>query len=65
MYTDPKARKDIRIRVNINHYEADVLEALARMHKKQTATYVGEIIAAHLESFENSQNAKDSVSNCA
>lgn len=57
MYSDPKARKDVRIRVNLNHYQADVLEALARMHKKQTATYLGEIIAAHLETYEHDKTS--------
>lgn len=56
-HTDPNAKKDVRVRVNLNRYEADAVEALARLHRKQTASYLHEIIVAHLESFEPNQAA--------
>lgn len=31
-YTDPNARKEVRYRVNLNHYQAEAIEALARQH---------------------------------
>ena len=64
MYTDPKSRKEVRVRVNLNHYQADAIEALARLHRKQTATYLAEIISAHLETYEVKEG-KNSVSDVA
>lgn len=51
MYTDEKARKDVRYRVNLNQYQAAAVEALARLHQKQPASYLAEIIKVHLDSF--------------
>ncbi len=52
-YTDPQAKKEVRYRVNLNHYQADAIEALARLHRKQTATYLAEIIRQHLEAYRD------------
>lgn len=52
-YTDPKARKEARYRVNLNHYQAEAIEALARLHRKQTATYLAEIIRQHLDAYRS------------
>ncbi|KZZ68090.1 hypothetical protein A3765_10590 [Oleiphilus sp. HI0130] len=54
-YNDPKAKKEVRYRINLNHYQADAVEALARLHRKQTASYLHEIVLAHLASFEMSE----------
>lgn len=51
-YNDPKAKKEVRYRINLNHYQADAVEALAKLHRKQTASYLHEIVMAHLASFE-------------
>lgn len=64
MHVDPKAKKEIRIRVNLNHYQADAVEALARLHRKQTATYVAEIVEAHLDMFAK-VNDKNMLNECA
>ena len=52
-YQDEKARKEIRYRVNLNHYQSEAIEALARLHRKQTASYLAEIIRQHLEAYSN------------
>lgn len=63
-HIDPKARKDRRYRVNLNHYQSAAIEALAALHRKQSATYLAEIIEAHLETL-NTENHTDNVSRCA
>lgn len=52
-YTDPMAKKEVRYRVNLNHYQSDAIEALARLHRKQTATYLAEIIRQHLDAYRD------------
>lgn len=52
-YADPMAKKEIRYRVNLDHYQSDAIESLARLHRKQTATYLAEIIRQHLESYRD------------
>ncbi|MAM87539.1 MAG: hypothetical protein CME36_09570 [unclassified Hahellaceae] len=49
-HDDPKARKEQRFRVNLDYYEADAVKALAKLHRKQAATYLAEIVRHHLES---------------
>lgn len=56
MHIDPKARKEKRFRVNLNHYQAAAIEALAMLHRKQAATYLSDIIEAHLESLNTEDN---------
>lgn len=57
-YTDKKARKEVRYRVNLNHYQAAAIEALAKLHQKQLATYLNEIIKIHLDSFRIEEHEK-------
>lgn len=64
MHTDPKARKEMRYRVNLNHYQAEAIEALARLHRKQAASYLAEIIDAHLETYQTKRDP-DNLSHCA
>lgn len=63
-YADPKARKEVRVRVNLNHYESEAIEALARLHRKQAASYVAEIIRAHLETYQPKTDGNN-LSHCA
>lgn len=51
-YTDEQARREKRYRVNLNHYQANAIEALALLHRKQPGTYLAEIIKAHLETYQ-------------
>lgn len=63
-YIDPKAKKEKRVRVNLNHYQFAAIEALATLHRKESASYLREIIEAHLESL-NTENHNNNLSNCA
>lgn len=63
-YTDPKARKEVRYRVNLNYYQAGAVEALAKLHRKQAATYLAEIIEAHLEAYKTEGFGKK-IQQCA
>lgn len=58
MYTDERARREVRYRVNLNHYQAEAIEALAKLHQKQPASYLAEIIKIHLESFRVEEREK-------
>jgi uncharacterized membrane protein affecting hemolysin expression len=42
----------VRFKVNLNHYQADVVEALARLNRKQTATLLAEIIESYIDQFD-------------
>lgn len=67
-HIDPKAKKECRYRVNLNHYQSAAVDALAALHRKQAASYLAEIIEAHLESFDVEDMHKkhnNSLSNCA
>lgn len=64
MHIDPKAKKECRFRINLNYYQANAIEALAALHRKQAASYLAEIIEAHLENL-NTENNKNNISNCA
>lgn len=57
-YTDEKARREVRYRVNLNHYQASAVEALAKLHEKQPASYLAEIIKQHLDSFRVEEREK-------
>lgn len=63
-HIDPMAKKEVRVRVNLNHYQAAAVEALAALQRKQTATFLAEIIDAHLESYRT-ENNNNNLSNCA
>lgn len=56
MHTDPLARKEKRYRVNLNYYQSEKVEKAAREVRKQTATYLAEIIDAHLKSLEETES---------
>lgn len=62
-HIDPKARKEKRYRVNLNHYQAAAIEALAVLHRKQSSTYLAEIIENHLEALNPPQATN--VQRCA
>ena len=64
-HIDPKSKKEKRYRVNLNHYQAAAIEALAALHRKQAASFLAEIIDAHLESLNTEQNHNNNLSNCA
>lgn len=62
MHKDPIAKKEVRFKVNLNHYQADVIESLARLNRKQTATLLAEIIEAYIDQFDVSpQEALDRI----
>lgn len=63
-HIDPMARKEKRYRVNLNYYQAGAIEALARLHRKQAATYLAEIIEAHLETYKTEKD-NNNLSQCA
>lgn len=50
MHIDPKAKKECRYRVNLNHYQSAAVETLAALHRQQAASFLANIIEAHLES---------------
>lgn len=54
-YEDPKARRDGRVRVNLNHYEIAAVNALAKYNRMQPATYAAEILRNHLNTFKTPQ----------
>jgi hypothetical protein len=62
-HIDPKAKKEVRFRVNLNHYQAAAVEALAALHRKQAASFLAEIIEAHLESYATENN--NNINRCA
>lgn len=64
MHIDPMAKKEVRIRINLNHYQARAVEALAALHRKQAATFLAEIIDAHLESYKTEGN-NNNINQCA
>lgn len=49
MHTDPKARREHRVRVNLNEYEADFLKAQAHLYGISLATLVRLIVKSHLD----------------
>lgn len=63
MHIDPKARKEKRYKINLNHYQAGAIEALAHLHRKQPASYLNEIIEAHLEAYRMDRRGHDSEEN--
>ncbi len=64
-HVDPKARKEKRYRINLNHYQSNAVEALAMLHRKQAASYLADIIQAHLDSLDVQNNHNNNLSNCA
>jgi len=50
-YEDRRAVRAERYRINLNQYQADAIEALARLNRKQPATYLSEIIETYLEAY--------------
>jgi len=63
-YKDPANKKDQRFRVNLNAYQADAIEALAALHRKQAASYLADIIEAHLDALNTHQD-DNSIKHCA
>lgn len=63
MHIDPRAKKECRYRVNLDHYQAAAIDALAAVHRTQPASYLREIIEAHLDSLraERHENSIDKV----
>jgi len=50
-YADRDAVRSERYRINLNRYQAEAIEALARLNRKQPATYLSEIIETYLEAY--------------
>lgn len=63
-HKDPMAKKEVRYRVNLNHYQAGAIEALAMLHRQQAATYLAEVIKAHLKAKEQ-EPPQNNISHCA
>lgn len=57
-HIDPKARKERRFRVNMNHYQGEAIDALATLHRMQSATFLSQIIEAYLDSFKDAGATK-------
>lgn len=56
MYTDRRAVRSKRYRINLNQYQREVIDALAKYHRKQAATLLSEIIEDYLDQFETKQS---------